>query len=48
MIHNFWTVADPMARQMQYLNFIKNVSILGAALMIAYFGSGPLSIDKKG
>lgn len=48
MIHNFWTVADPMARQMQYLNFIKNVSMLGAALMIAHFGSGPLSVDKKG
>ena len=48
MIHDFWTVADPMARQMQYLNFIKNVSMLGAALMIAHFGSGPLSVDKKG
>ncbi len=48
MIHNFWTVADPMARQMQYLNFIKNVSMLGAALMITHFGSGPLSVDKKG
>ncbi len=48
MIHNFRTVADPMARQMQYLNFIKNVSMLGAALMIAHFGSGPLSVDKKG
>ncbi len=48
MIHNFWTVADPMARQIQYLNFIKNVSMLGAALMITHFGSGPLSVDKKG
>jgi len=48
MIHNFWTLADPMARQIQYLNFIKNVSMLGAALMIAHFGSGPLSVDKKG
>ncbi len=48
MIHNFWTVAEPMARQMQYLNFIKNISMLGAALMITYFGSGPLSVDKKG
>ncbi len=48
MIHNFWTVADPMARQMQYVNFIKNISMLGAALLIAHFGSGPLSVDKKG
>ncbi len=48
MIHNFWAVAEPMARQIQYLNFIKNVSMLGAALMITHFGSGPLSVDKKG
>ncbi len=48
IIHNFWTVVEPMARQIQYLNFIKNVSMLGAALMITHFGSGPLSVDKKG
>jgi len=47
MIHNFWTYADPMQAQMQMANFMKNLSILGAALMIAHFGSGPLSVDKK-
>jgi len=26
--------------------FMKNLSMLGAALMIAHFGSGPLSMDK--
>jgi len=26
--------------------FMKNLSMLGAALMIAHFGPGPLSIDK--
>lgn len=47
MIHNFWTYTDPMQAQMQMANFMKNLSMLGAALMIAYFGSGPLSVDKK-
>jgi len=47
MIHNFWTYTDPMQVQMQMVNFMKNLSMLGAALMIAYFGSGPLSVDKK-
>ena len=44
-MHNFWTVTDPVMRQMQMANFLKNLSMLGGALMITYFGSGPLSID---
>jgi putative oxidoreductase len=31
---------------MQQIMFMKNLSMLGAAMMIAYFGSGPLSVDK--
>jgi putative oxidoreductase len=45
MMHNFWAVTDPMARQMQMAMFMKNISMLGAALLIFYFGAGPLSID---
>jgi putative oxidoreductase len=44
-MHNFWTISDPMQRMMQQVNFMKNVSMVGAALLIAYFGAGPLSID---
>ena len=47
MMHNFWTVAEQMMRQMQQINFMKNISMLGASLMIAHFVSGPLSTDKK-
>jgi len=46
MMHNFWAINDPMTAQMQYAMFMKNLSILGGALIIAYFGSGPLSIDS--
>ena len=46
MMHNFWAAPDPMAAQMQMAMFIKNLSILGGALMIAYFGTGPLSLDS--
>lgn len=45
-MHNFWAVADPAAAGMQQIMFMKNLSMLGAALMIAHFGSGPLSLDK--
>jgi len=47
MMHNFWTITDPMMKQMQMAMFMKNISILGAALLICYFGAGPLSIDNK-
>ena len=46
-MHNFWAVTDPMMHGMQLAHFFKNVSMLGAALLIAYFGSGPLSLDAR-
>ena len=46
MMHNFWAAPDQAAAQMQMAMFIKNLSILGGALMIAYFGTGPLSLDS--
>jgi putative oxidoreductase len=47
MMHNFWTVSDPMMKQMQMIMFMKNISMLGGAILIAYFGAGPVSIDNK-
>jgi putative oxidoreductase len=47
MIHGFWGIADPAVMQMQQIMFMKNLSMLGTALMIAYFGSGPLSLDGR-
>lgn len=47
MMHQFWTISDPAMRQMQMAMFMKNISMLGGALLIAYFGSGPLSLDHK-
>lgn len=47
MMHNFWTLSDPMMYQIQQAMFMKNLSMLGAALMILYFGSGPVSFDNR-
>jgi len=47
MLHNFWAVTDPMMRQMQMIMFMKNVSMLGGALLISQFGAGPWSIDAR-
>lgn len=48
MMHNFWTVSDPMMRQMQMIMFMKNLSMLGGALVISQLGSGPWSLDSRG
>lgn len=47
MMHNFWAVPDKMMAQMQMVMFIKNIALLGSALLISYFGSGPLSLDNR-
>lgn len=47
LMHNFWTIEDPMARQMDMVMFLKNISMTGAALLIAYHGAGPVSVDEK-
>jgi putative oxidoreductase len=47
MMHKFWAVADPMMQQMQMVMFMKNVAILGGALLISQFGAGPFSLDAR-
>ena len=47
MMHKFWGVADPNMAQVQMIMFLKNVSMLGGALLIAQFGAGPLSLDAR-
>jgi putative oxidoreductase len=32
---------------MQMIMFMKNVSILGGALLISQFGAGPVSLDAR-
>ena len=46
IMHDYWTITDPMMQQMQKVNFDKNITMLGGAILIAYFGSGPLSLDS--
>jgi putative oxidoreductase len=46
-MHNFWSVSDPMVAQMQMINFMKNLSMLGGALLITQFGAGPWSLESQ-
>jgi putative oxidoreductase len=47
MMHKFWSVTDPMMAQIQMALFMKNVSMLGGALLITHFGAGPFSMDAR-
>ena len=44
-MHDFWNVTDAAAARMQMVMFYKNMSMLGGALVITFFGAGPVSID---
>jgi len=43
--HDFWTFADAGQRQLQTIQFMKNMAIAGGLLSLIAFGGGPWSID---
>jgi len=45
-MHAFWSESNPANMQMQQIEFLKNMALLGASLIVAYFGAGPLSADS--
>ena len=47
MMHKFWVVPDPMMHQLQMIMFMKNVAMLGGALLITQLGAGPWSLDSR-
>jgi putative oxidoreductase len=46
-MHAFWNVPGEAEARIQYAQFMKNVALFGATLMIAHFGSGPASVDSE-
>ena len=44
--HNFWA-AEEAQRQMQLVQFMKNLSMIGAMLLIIANGPGPMSFDAR-
>ncbi len=47
--HGFtlWSVVNPTARHDHFLALVKDLSIMGAMLMIVVNGSGAMSLDRK-
>lgn len=48
MMHKFWDMQEPGERFIQQAMFMKNLSMLGGALLIAYWGAGPWSLGSLG
>lgn len=46
IMHAYWNIQDPAQHMFQQGFFLKNMAMLGGALFLAYFGSGPLSLDE--
>lgn len=46
-MHAYWKLSDPAAIHIQSAMFAKNMSMLGAALLISQFGAGSFSIDER-
>jgi putative oxidoreductase len=47
MMHKFWGISDPVAAHTQMAMFMKNIAMIGSALLISQFGAGPLSLDSR-
>ena len=47
MMHAFWKLSDAAAFHIQQAMFVKNLSMLGAALLLTQFGAGAMSIDGR-
>ena len=43
-MHQFWKITEAPQRHIQIAMFMKNISMLGGALLLARYGSGPLSL----
>ena len=46
IFHNFWAVQG-QEQQMQMVNFLKNVAIMGGLLVLSVNGAGAYSVDGK-
>jgi putative oxidoreductase len=44
-MHAYWTIPDAAAAGVQKVMFLKNLSMLGAALVFVTQGAGPISVD---
>jgi putative oxidoreductase len=47
IMHAFWSTPDAGTAMLERVMFMKNLAMFGAALLLMYFGAGPISIDAR-
>jgi len=45
--HAFWKAAEPQAQQEQMIQFMKNLGLMGAMILIIANGTGPMSLEAR-
>jgi uncharacterized membrane protein YphA (DoxX/SURF4 family) len=45
VMHDFWNIKDATEAAAQRAQFLKNTSLVGATLLLMYYGAGPISMD---
>jgi putative oxidoreductase len=45
--HGFWKEIDPHAKREQMIQFMKNLGLMGAMVLIIANGTGPMSLDER-
>jgi putative oxidoreductase len=46
-MHAFWGEGHSATAHTEQIEFLKNLALVGAALIVAYFGAGPVSLDER-
>ncbi len=45
--HDFWTMQESISKKLEMVQFMKNLSLMGAMLFIIANGAGPYSLDAR-
>src|SRR5262245_25204954 len=45
VMHSFWSICEPTVFQVERALFLRNITMLGGALLIGCLGTDPLSLD---
>jgi putative oxidoreductase len=48
LFHDFWAIADPIARQQQLTTFLEHVAILGGFTAVIFLGAGRFRVFPPG
>jgi putative oxidoreductase len=47
VLHDYWHIADPGLRRIEFAIFVRDVAICGGLLLLVGLGPGPFSIDGR-